>query len=75
MEFKVQVNARIFPFVSGIQILLMVREKAHLFIYLFITQQPFDFKRYNKNPPNQTKYSLSLWGIYLNKTCICKPGI
>lgn len=70
MEFKVQVNARIPPFVSGSQILLMTHEKAQLFIY----QHPFDFKRYNKNPTNKTKYSPSLLGIYLNKTCICKPG-
>lgn len=26
-------------------------------IYVFITQRPFDFKRYNKNPTNKTKYS------------------
>lgn len=41
-------------------------------ICLFITQQPFDFKRHNKNPTNKPKYSPPLLGIYLNQTCICK---
>lgn len=73
MEFKVQGNARILPFVSGRQILLMIHEKAQLFIY-HSAELAFEFKRYNKNPTDKTKYSPSLLGIYLNKTCICKPG-